>query len=96
MRRCYESGINFFDTAESYGNGAAEKQLGVAIKALNVDRKNIVVSTKIYKISNSPNDWGMSRKHIIEGTKYCLKRLQLDYVDIIYAHKIDYDVPLEE
>ena len=71
-------------------------QLGNALKDLNVARKNFVVSTKLIKVGAGPNDIGLSRKRIIEGTKASLKRLQLDYVDVIFAHRPDYDAPLEE
>jgi aryl-alcohol dehydrogenase-like predicted oxidoreductase len=101
IRRCLEFGVNTFDTAEGYGSGTAEVLMGNAFKELGVKREDIVVSTKIYffglgtKFEN-PNTKGLSRKHIIEGTKNCLKRLQLDYVDIIFAHRPDLQTPLEE
>ena len=90
------SGINFFDTAEVYGLGAAETTLGKAFKQLNVPREKIVVTTKIYNIGNDPNDGFLSRKHIIEGLKNSLKRLQLDYVDIVYCHRYDMHTPMKE
>lgn len=99
-----EYGVNFFDTAEIYSKGRAEVLLGQALKDLNVRREDVVVSTKLFfgtkgfwdKDPNKVNAVGLSRKHIIEGTKNSLKRLQLDYVDIIYAHRYDEDVPIEE
>ena len=66
------------------------------MKALNVPRKDIVVSTKLIRVGLAPNDIGLSRKRIIEGCRASLKRLQLDYVDLIFAHRPDYSVPLEE
>ena len=90
-----EYGVNYFDTAEYYGWGQAEILLGNAFKELNVKREEIVVSTKIFFLKGV-NQIGLSRKHIIEGTKNSLKRLQLDYVDIIMAHRPDFEVPLEE
>ncbi len=72
VKKCYDLGINSFDTAEMYAFGAAETQLGVAIKQLNVPRKNLVISTKLIKVGNGPNDIGLSRKRIIEGTKASL------------------------
>lgn len=96
VKKCYDLGVNYFDTAEMYAFGAAETQIGVAIKQLNVPRKNLVISTKLIRVGNGPNDIGLSRKRIIEGTKASLKRLQLDYVDIIFAHRPDYSAPLEE
>jgi aryl-alcohol dehydrogenase-like predicted oxidoreductase len=63
---------------------------------LDVPRKDYVVSTKLIKVGLGPNDIGLSRKRVIEGTRACLKRLQLDYVDIIFAHRPDYQTPMEE
>ena len=77
LKFCLEHGINFFDTAEVYGLGGAETSLGKALKELNVQREKVVISTKIYRIGMDPNDSFLSRKHIIEGVKNSLKRLQL-------------------
>jgi aryl-alcohol dehydrogenase-like predicted oxidoreductase len=101
IKRCLEFGVNLFDTAEGYGSGTAEVLMGNAFKELGVKREDIVVSTKIFFLGvgvpgASPNSKGLSRKHIIEGAKNCLKRLQLDYVDIIFAHRPDLQTPLEE
>jgi aryl-alcohol dehydrogenase-like predicted oxidoreductase len=69
-------GINFFDTAEIYGFGEAETQMGQAFKDLNVKRESIVVSTKLWRCSaDGLNDRMGSRKHIIEAIQNCLKRL---------------------
>jgi aryl-alcohol dehydrogenase-like predicted oxidoreductase len=71
--------------------------MGKGIKAIGCDRKDIVVTTKIFRASMAkPNDAMMSRKHIIEGTRASLKRLDLDYVDVIFSHRPDYYTPLEE
>ena len=96
IKTCLENGVNFFDTAEGYGMGKAETSLGKALKALNVPREKIVVSTKIFKGGPDPNDGFESRKHIIEGVKLSLKRLQLDYVDVVFCHRYDRGTPLEE
>jgi aryl-alcohol dehydrogenase-like predicted oxidoreductase len=89
--------MNFFDTAELYGFGSAEMQMGQAFKELGTRREDIVVSTKLYGSKvGGVNGVGLSRKHIIEGTKNSLKRLQMDYVDVIFAHKPDLETPLEE
>jgi len=106
IQAAYLSGINYFDTAESYEYGNVEKILGVAISDLKIPREDIVISTKLYfgsreKIyeSNDPslcNSKGLSRKHVIEGMRASLKRLQLDYVDVVFAHRYDFEVPLEE
>ena len=91
-----ENGINFFDTAECYGFGMAETTLGKALKELNVQREKIVVTTKIFRIGEDPNDSFLSRKHIIEAIKNSLKRLQLEYVDIVYCHRYDMRTPMKE
>jgi len=96
IKKSYELGINFFDTAEVYGSGEAELAMGKAFKELKLPREQLVVSTKIYWGGKGVNDVGLSRKHIIEGTTNCLKRLQLDYVDIIFCHRPDFETPVEE
>lgn len=100
MKAAYEVGINFFDCAENYQDGESEVQMGKAIKELGWKRNDIVVSTKLnwggayshMKINNV----GLSRKHIIEGLNGSLQRLQLDYVDLVYAHRPDRHTPIEE
>ena len=96
FKKCLENGINFFDTAEIYGHGAGETSFGKIIKELNIPREKIVVSTKIFSIGDDPNDSFLSRKHIREGLRNSLKRLQLDYVDIVFCHRYDMHTPLEE
>ncbi len=78
LKICLKNGVNFFDTAEAYGFGVAEKTFGQAIKELKVPREKIIVSIKIFKSGSDPNDQGEGRKHIIEGVKNSLKNLQLD------------------
>jgi aryl-alcohol dehydrogenase-like predicted oxidoreductase len=72
--------------------------MGEAFKELKLKREEIVVTTKIFfgTKREDPNQKGLSRKHIIEGLKASLKRMQLDYVDIVYAHRPDPSVPIEE
>ena len=94
--KALENGINFFDTAEIYGLGKGETSFGKIIKELNIPREKIVVSTKIWKIGDDPNDGYLSRKHICEAIKNSLKRLQLEYVDVIFCHRYDCVTPLEE
>ena len=96
FKKALENGINFFDTAEGYGFGKGEIQFGKIIKELNIPREKIVVSTKLFKIGNDPNDGCLSRKHILEGIKNSLKRLQLDYVDVVFCHRYDCGTSLEE
>jgi aryl-alcohol dehydrogenase-like predicted oxidoreductase len=70
--------------------------MGQAFKELGYKREDLVVSTKVFKVGNGVNDTFLSRKHIMEGIKNSLKRLQLDYVDVYFCHRPDYDTPLEE
>lgn len=94
VKKAFDSGINFFDTAEAYAGGIAEAMLGEIFKSFR--RSDLVVSTKIFWGGNGPNDRGLSRKHLLEGTWASLKRLQLGYVDILYCHRPDPEVPMEE
>ncbi|EGX45397.1 hypothetical protein TWF173_011062 [Orbilia oligospora] len=100
MKAAYDCGINFFDCAEGYAGGESERVMGEAIKKFGWKRNDLVISTKIYwgdANGEMPvNNAGLSRKHIIEGVDLSLKRLQLDYVDLIYAHRPDRNTPLEE
>lgn len=96
VKRALELGINFFDTAEIYGFGEAEKSLGTALAELKVRRESIIVTTKIFKCGLGLNDTMLSRKHITEAVNNSLKRLQLDYVDVVFCHRFDDDTPLEE
>lgn len=95
MDRAYELGINFFDTANVYNKGEAEKVVGEALR--KHPRESYVLATKVYfPMSERPNDSGLSRKHIRESLHASLKRLQLDYVDILYCHRYDKNTPVEE
>ncbi|KAH7424088.1 hypothetical protein KP509_12G089400 [Ceratopteris richardii] len=96
LTKCREYGVNFFDNAEVYANGKAEEIMGQAIKELNWKRSDLVISTKIFWGGQGRNDVGFSRKHIIEGTQAWLKRLQMDYVDVLFCHRPDSSTPIEE
>jgi voltage-dependent potassium channel beta subunit len=96
MNAAYEAGVNFFDNAEVYASGQAETIMGEVIKKAGWKRSDLVVSTKIFWGGPGPNDRGLSRKHILEGTDAALKRLQMDYVDLIYCHRPDLHTPVEE
>jgi aryl-alcohol dehydrogenase-like predicted oxidoreductase len=99
VKRVLEYGVNFFDTSEVYDRGKAETCLGNTFKILKVRREEIVVSVKVFQETMSgghPNSRGLSRKHIIEGVKNSLRRLQLDYADVVFAHRPDLHTPLEE
>lgn len=95
IRKAYELGINFFDTANVYERGEAEKVVGATLK--DYPRESYVLATKVFwPMGDGPNDRGLSRKHIMEQCHASLKRLGMDYVDIYYCHRYDPDTPLEE
>lgn len=93
--KAYELGINFFDTANAYNRGEAEKVVGEALR--KYERSSYVLATKVFfPMGDGPNDCGLSRKHIYEQTHASLKRLGLDYIDILYCHRYDPETPVEE
>ncbi|KXG43970.1 aldo/keto reductase family protein [Tepidibacillus decaturensis] len=95
IHKAYELGINFFDTANVYRRGEAEKVVGKALK--DFPRESYVLATKVFwPMGDGVNDRGLSRKHVIEQCNASLKRLGLDYVDLYYAHRYDPETPLEE
>jgi voltage-dependent potassium channel beta subunit len=96
MTAAFEAGVNFFDNAEVYGAGNAETVMGNVLKKAGWKRSDYVISTKVFWGGKGPNDIGLSRKHIIEGVQASLKRLQLDYVDIVFCHRADLNTPMEE
>lgn len=96
MKAAYDAGCNFFDNAEAYAQGRAETLMGQVIQRAGWKRSDLVVSTKIFWGGDGPNDTGLSRKHIVEGTNAALARLQLDYVDLIFCHRPDIYTPIEE
>ena len=89
-----DAGVNFFDTADAYGDGASEVLLG---KALKGRRRGAIVATKFFNPTGpGPNDSGMSRVRIMQAIEDSLQRLQMDYVDLYYIHHVDTQTPLEE
>lgn len=96
MTAAYDAGVNFFDNAEAYASGKAETVMGNVLGRAGWKRSDLVISTKIFWGGQGPNDRGLSRKHIIEGTDASLGRLQLDYVDLLFCHRPDPDTPIEE
>jgi voltage-dependent potassium channel beta subunit len=96
MVAAYEAGVNFFDNAESYAGGKSEIVMGKVIKEIGWRREDLVVSTKIFWGGRGPNDTGLSHKHIIEGVNNSLRRLQMDYVDLLFCHRPDPNTPIEE
>lgn len=96
IKRALELGINFFDTADMYSLGESERILGKAIKKY-ANRNDVVIATKIfYPLRDGKNNKGLSRKYIFEAVEASLKRLDMDYIDLLVIHRFDYDTPLEE
>uniref|UniRef100_A0A8C2D3K7 Voltage-gated potassium channel subunit beta-1 n=1 Tax=Cyprinus carpio TaxID=7962 RepID=A0A8C2D3K7_CYPCA len=96
MTIAYENGVNLFDTAEVYSAGKAEIILGNIIKKKCWRRSSLVITTKLYWGGKAETERGLSRKHIIEGLKGSLQRLQLEYVDVVFANRPDSNTPMEE
>lgn len=95
IHKAYDLGINFFDTANVYSYGVAEKIVGRALR--DYSRDSYVLATKVYfPMGNGPNDRGLSRKHIMEQCHASLRRLATDYIDLYQCHRYDSEVPLEE
>src|SRR4029453_16682925 len=89
----FDVGINFIDTANVYGRGAAETFLREALK--NRARDSYVLATKVY-FPMSDSDRGLSRAQIEKQLDASLQRLRTDYVDLYQCHRYDWDTPLEE
>ena len=96
MKAASDAGVNFFDNAETYASGNAETVMGQVVKKLGWKRSDLVISTKIFWGGDGPNNQGLSRKHILQGTDASLARLQLEYVDLIFCHRPDIYTPIEE
>lgn len=98
MQTAFDAGVNFFDNAEAYSSGQAEIIMGQVFKSAGWARETFVVSTKFYwglrEVVNQRNT--LNRKYLLEATNGSLKRLQLDYVDIVFAHRPDPNTPIEE
>ncbi|XP_066120282.1 voltage-gated potassium channel subunit beta-3 isoform X3 [Saccopteryx bilineata] len=92
----YEHGVNLFDTAEVYAAGKAERTLGNILRSKGWRRSSYVITTKIFWGGQAETERGLSRKHIIEGLRGSLERLQLGYVDIVFANRSDPNSPMEE
>jgi len=98
MAAAYDAGVNFFDNAEVYADGKSEEVMGHALKKLGWRRSSYLVSTKIYfGIQDNVNEKNtLNRKRLIEGINGSLKRLDLEYVDLLYCHRPDRTTPIEE
>lgn len=98
MAAAFDAGVNFFDNAEIYAKGASETIMGAVLKELAWPRIRYVVSTKFYwGMRTGPNDNNtLNRKYLLDAIDGSLKRLQLDYVDLVYCHRADPHTPIEE
>ncbi|XP_055359580.1 voltage-gated potassium channel subunit beta-2 isoform X1 [Betta splendens] len=96
MTIAYESGVNLFDTAEVYAGGKAEIILGNIIRKKCWRRSSLVITTKLYWGGKAETERGLNRKHIIEGLRGSLQRMQLEYVDVVFANRPDSNTPMEE
>jgi voltage-dependent potassium channel beta subunit len=98
MAAAWDRGVNFFDNAEVYAAGRSEELMGEAFRKLGWPRLRYIVSTKFFwGISDGPNEKNtLNRKYLLHGIDASLKRLQLDYVDLVFCHRPDPDTPLEE
>lgn len=100
MGIAYDNGINFFDNAEVYAGGESEKLMGRVLHKKNWDRTSYMVSSKVFwgwrGKANKPNQYGLSRKHVIEACHEAMQRLQVDYLDLYFCHRPDKNTPIEE
>jgi voltage-dependent potassium channel beta subunit len=98
MAAAWDAGVNFFDNAEIYANGKSEEIMGEALKQLGWPRLKYVVSTKFYwGLSDGPNTRNtLNRKYLLGSIDASLKRLQMEYVDLVYCHRPDPQTPVEE
>ena len=98
MVAAYEAGVNFFDNAEVYSSGRSESVMGAVLKKQGWRRGSYLVSTKFFwGIHNNTNEKNtLNRKYLLEAIDGSLKRLQLEYVDLVYCHRPDPETPIEE
>jgi len=96
VKKALDLGVTFFDTADMYSEGMSEEVLGRAVRDF-AKREDLVIATKVfYPMGKSPNDRGLSRKHILSAIDASLLRLGMDYVDLYQIHRYDPETPIEE
>lgn len=98
LHYAYDNGMNFFDNAEVYAQGKSEEIMGQIFKNLQIPRLKYIVSTKFFwGITDGPNERNtLNRKYLMNAITGSLKRLQMDYVDLVYCHRPDPNTPMEE
>eukprot|EP01112_Ceratiomyxa_fruticulosa_P008326 TRINITY_DN2156_c0_g1_i1.p1 TRINITY_DN2156_c0_g1~~TRINITY_DN2156_c0_g1_i1.p1 ORF type:complete len:327 (-),score=47.65 TRINITY_DN2156_c0_g1_i1:25-1005(-) len=97
LRKAFDIGVNFFDTADSYSDGKSEEILGKAVNSFAQGRESVVLATKVfYPTGKGVNDSGLSRKHIMHSVEQSLKRLQTDHIDLYQVHRWDYNTDIRE
>lgn len=95
IHEAYDAGVNYFDNADIYANGGAEKVMGEAISDL--PREALVLSSKVFwQTMPGPNGKGLSRKHIMEACEASLRRMNTEYFDLYFCHRFDPETPIEE
>ncbi|ADL53361.1 aldo/keto reductase family protein [Clostridium cellulovorans] len=95
IKLAYDNGVNFFDCADAYSGGEAERFLGDVLK--EYPRSSYVVSSKVFfPTGPGANDWGLSRKHIFDQIDKTLKNMKMDYIDMYFCHRFDNTTPMEE
>jgi aryl-alcohol dehydrogenase-like predicted oxidoreductase len=97
VKGAIDRGVNLFDTADNYSEGASEKILGQSFRNLGIPRREVVLATKVYsRVGPGRNDVGASREHILDSVDASLRRLQTDYIDLYQIHQNDTMTPIEE
>ncbi len=99
LAQAFDAGINFFDNAETYSNGEAERIMGDVLTDLRWPRDAWCVSSKVFfgAVDNpAPTQKGLSRKHVMDACHQALKRLRVEYLDLYYCHRPDPDTPIGE
>ncbi|CAG0974470.1 pyridoxine 4-dehydrogenase [Burkholderiales bacterium] len=98
MTAAYDAGVNFFDNAEVYAKGESEVIMGEVLAKAGWRRSSYLVSTKLFwGLHDNVNEKAtLNRKYLLQGIDGSLRRLKLDYVDLLYCHRPDPDTPIEE
>ena len=96
MKTAYDAGVNFFDNAEVYAEGASERIMGAVLRRMGWGRDTYCVSSKAYWGGEQPTQGGLSRKHLHDACHAALRRLQVDYLDLFFCHRPDLETPIEE